>query len=293
MTERPSEYPLGPWELGLEKAFQKLRGRPRHSGLNALRCLRRAWCIAELDPEMALFRAITAEEEAATALITALQIRRYPGAKTLNPWNHAHKAGCSIFLRIVETVLAEAGFPSPTYRLQDEGPRPRLDVHIRSETLGLPPGYFATPEEPLSGFMQEGKLGDDDTRVMTFEKQVQRRLVEAGARDMLALLRAGANLRNELLYASDKGITVVKHPDAALIERRRPVSLLLTLTIAILQTPKHQAFAAQILAAYLRALGSLLIDPFDYSSQMVDQDLTILVEKFAGGQPNATLRRRP
>jgi hypothetical protein len=67
--------PLDDFQLALEALSQKLAGRPRHSAANAFRTLRRAWKIAEIDPEIALFLAITAEEEAATALMVSLQSR--------------------------------------------------------------------------------------------------------------------------------------------------------------------------------------------------------------------------
>ncbi len=50
------------------------------------------------------FRAITAEEEAATALIFALQRRRYPRANELDSYKHAHKAGLTPFLRAIESI---------------------------------------------------------------------------------------------------------------------------------------------------------------------------------------------
>ncbi|PLU07434.1 hypothetical protein BMJ29_02810 [Sinorhizobium medicae] len=62
---------------------------------------------------MSFFRAITAEEEAATALILALKQRRYPGSEKLNPWEHLHKAAVSPFLDAVGNVLAETGMPAP------------------------------------------------------------------------------------------------------------------------------------------------------------------------------------
>ncbi len=43
------------------------------------------------DPAMAIFRAITAEEEAASGLLRCLAEMDYPNAKYLNPHNHSHK----------------------------------------------------------------------------------------------------------------------------------------------------------------------------------------------------------
>lgn len=261
LDQRPAEYPLTKWHRDLEAAVVKLRGRPRSCGLNAIRCLRRSWVIAPLDPEMALFRAITAEEEAATALIAALQQRRYPGASNLKPRSHPHKAGLTPFLRIIERFLGGIEFPAPQVTLKNDGPVPRIDIRIP-----VPGGLFAVPDEPLNGITHQ----EEDARltVLDFSEQAQEYAVEQGSADMLSVIRAEANLRNELLYATDEGIAVVVDVDTALIARRRPVFILLVLTIMILQTSVHQLFAVQVLRSYLRALKALPDDTFDYEAAL-------------------------
>lgn len=289
---RDAEYPFSKWDLEVAKAFSKLRGRPRHCGFNALRGLKRAWAIAPLDPEMALFRAITAEEEAATAMMSALQRRRYPGASKLDPRSHVHKAGWSPFLRTVESVMAESGFPTPRYRIDAEASPPRLDVFLPSEELGLEPGHLASPDEPLNGVMRAGRLDQGTGRIMDFQAELQRRAEAGGKQDILALIREEANLRNVLLYASDNGFTVVERPDEFLIRRRRPVMLMLTLTVAILQTPKHQLLAVQVVEGYLRAIGKIPSDLFDYDAAVgVGSDFTIEVMKVAGGKAQGRIVR--
>lgn len=261
LHQRPVEYPLTQWHRDLETAVAKLKGRPRSCGLNAIRCLRRSWVIADLDPEMALFRALTAEEEAATALIFALQQRRYPGASNLKPRSHPHKAGLTPFLRIIERFLGEIEFPAPEVTLKSDGLVPRIDIRIP-----VPGGLFAVPDEPLNGITHQ----EEGARltVLDFSEQAQEYAVERGLADMLSVVRSEANLRNELLYATDKGITVVEDVEPALVARRRPVFILLVLTIMILQTSMHQLFVVQVLQSYLRALKALPDDAFDYEAAL-------------------------
>lgn len=57
--------------------------------------------LKDIDPAMALFRAITAEEEAATALLRALQVRRYADAGKLLPRDHLQKAAVYPYLRAI------------------------------------------------------------------------------------------------------------------------------------------------------------------------------------------------
>lgn len=60
----------------LEKSrdmLEKCEGRVKTAGLNALNHIGKARQIAEIDPQMACFRAICAEEEAATSLLASLR----------------------------------------------------------------------------------------------------------------------------------------------------------------------------------------------------------------------------
>jgi hypothetical protein len=52
----------------------------QYAARNAVRHLDKAGEIAEIDPMMAAFRAITAEEEAATAVFHALRRQGYPAS---------------------------------------------------------------------------------------------------------------------------------------------------------------------------------------------------------------------
>ncbi len=98
-----------------------------------------------------------------------------------------------------------------------------------------------------------------------FTEQLQALADGRGAKDILAVIRADANLRNQVLYAADDGIPEVQKVDAFLLGRRRPVFILLALTIMILQTKQIQLFAVQALHAYLSALGKAA-QAFDYQA---------------------------
>ena len=68
-------------EDSIKKCLREIKGRARQSAFHAFEHLDKAERIAELDPEMAVFRAITAEEEAATAVFFSLKQRGYDRAK--------------------------------------------------------------------------------------------------------------------------------------------------------------------------------------------------------------------
>jgi len=93
-----------------EKVFELIKStksRGRHSLLNAWFHLEKAWKIRETDPAMAMFRGLTAEEEAASALIYALRDRRYTDANILNPHDHLHKHSIYPFFEILSDWFAE------------------------------------------------------------------------------------------------------------------------------------------------------------------------------------------
>lgn len=90
--KRPAELPMSENNLAVESNTLRLRGKIKHCTRNAYVNLRKSWTLHPVDSEMYLFRAITAEEEAATALMLALKKQHYPNAEQLNPRNHTHKA---------------------------------------------------------------------------------------------------------------------------------------------------------------------------------------------------------
>src|SRR4051812_32687695 len=95
----------------------------RASAKNAVRHIDKANAIADTDPDMAAFRAITAEEEAATALFHSLKRHRYPGSELLKPRDHLQKNAvapfCSAVSRLFELVDEQFDL-RPQLRINDE-----------------------------------------------------------------------------------------------------------------------------------------------------------------------------
>src|SRR5437762_14165480 len=83
-----------------------LPGRP--AAKSAVRHIDKAYALADLDPDMAAFRAITAEEEAGTALFHSLKRHRYPGSAVLKPRDHLHKNAVAPFCTAVARLFALA-----------------------------------------------------------------------------------------------------------------------------------------------------------------------------------------
>lgn len=283
--ERQKEFPFLDYHLELEQALLMLKGRPLHCARNVYRGLRRAWSIAEIDPEMAAFRAITAEEEAATALIFALQQRKYPRADELKWRQHPHKAGITPFLQTIENMLYEFKFPAPQVKLSyKDRDVPRIDIAFPLRSFGIDADFQVNPVEPLHAVLSEGPTGEEGSHPPTdFSEQLERLADDRGAKDVYAAITKDANTRNLILYASNDGIPACQDVDNFLMVKRRHITLLLSLTIAVLQTKEIQHFAVQTLGAYLRALGKAAKNGFDYSSASQSRELRI---HMAGDKPD-------
>ena len=79
----------------------------RNVANSAIKYLRRAWRIREIDPPLAMFCCITAEEEAVRAITHSLQRHGYAGAERLRWWNHRQKAVVLPFLQAVASRSTE------------------------------------------------------------------------------------------------------------------------------------------------------------------------------------------
>ena len=227
---------------------------------NAVDHLRKAATIAELDPAMAVFRGITAEEEAATAVFHAVRRRRYVGAQHLKPRDHLQKNALLPFCHAVARLFAEATEKlslAPQLTIDGEGDQRRLDVWLNGEGLGLGKRRFA-PVPPLHFSVSElpGPLLD-------FSEQMTAIATEAGSSTILSHLRQRANVRNQLLYASVEGMPAVSLHNFLELQEGR-VRTLIIIYLLIDPYAEHQLFVSQALLAFLKMLERLPtdLDPF-------------------------------
>lgn len=260
--DRPETLPLDAMHLRLEEAIEKLTPpRVRNACRSALNHLRKAWTLHPIDAEMSLFRAITAEEEAATAVIRALNVRKYPNADRLKERQHPHKAAIWPFITAIADKMAEKNIAMPTLSLRVEGePRIELSIDIAGQA-GLDEPMWGTPDEPFNWSFWSDRTGP--FKPHDFSEELAALASEKGARNIEAYVGDEANRRNQLLYASDQGIPSVAFADSLLLGRRQRVTVMLVIVIAILQTKMHQLFLVQCLDALLRTIARFDGDPLD------------------------------
>lgn len=288
---RPADFPFSDWQIGVEDAAGRLTGRARNCARNAFLHLRGAWHLHYLDDEMAAFRAITAEEEAATALIQALKARRYAGAERLRPWNHVHKSAFWPLVDAVNRVLVASGMPAPKVALSRKGPpRVALKIDVAAMTGSKEP-LWGEPDHPLNFVLRAG----DETEPLLhfFEKQFAELAAERGARSLKEHVEREANLRNRLLYADDAGCPSVSFDDDMLRARALRVGILVILAIIVMQTTERQLFVTQCLEALLRVLDAQGGIAFDYADATPPRDRQLLMIRRMPGEDAKVSLRRP
>jgi hypothetical protein len=201
---------------------------------------------------MAVFRAITAEEESATAVFHALMRVGYQGSKKLNPRNHIHKAALHPFLAAIENnfVLAHLDVFQPAVEIDSREGIPRLKTRI---TLTSEEGkqMWGYPIPPLHLELKlNGKVHNfADELLQLTDKQTIDKVIDA--------IKTRANTRNQVLYATRQGIPCVSElPDDFFFKKRDRLFLNLIVYLLIDPYPVQQ-FVQQALNGFLSMLGLL------------------------------------
>lgn len=229
---------------------------------NAYLGFEKARMLLPIDREMASFRAITAEEEAATALIKSLQVRGYPGAKKLRPYRHTHKAAVGPFLEAARVSLSERTSISINVT---------VDWHEPSITVALPLSQFGISlpgkenlqiqlVEPLGVIAKKG----DGHPADYFQDGIKAVVEAADHPDIGRMIAVEANLRNKLLYASDSSLPESRLTEEGIERRQARADLAIGLAIAVMQVRTPQTFATQALQAFLRCIDRNADEQFTY-----------------------------
>jgi hypothetical protein len=228
------------------------KGHSKHCARNAIHHLERAWSLKEIDPEMAVFRAITAEEEAATAIFLVLKEQGYENAEKIKFKKHSYKQALEPFLRAIgmfaDKWSKEPDFPfGSKYELSLEGKDEEKKLSI---SFNFQEGMI-TCIPPL-GFSI--KLND---KQYFFEKELFEITSGKTREDIVKHVERIANRRNELLYAQPNGIPSVSDIDGFL-ERRRDVVIGFLRIYGLIYPYREKAvFVQQALNAYLTMMGEI------------------------------------
>jgi hypothetical protein len=225
----------------------------RHAARSAILHIVRAFKLQGVDDEMALIRALTAEEEAARAIFFALRRRGYPGADQLRLKSHKHKHAVVPFVAAVGKLIAKVGVAKPQLQILRVDGKDTLRLLVE---LTLPDGRHIafTPEPPLNFTL---KLGN---RLHDFAPEVAELTSEMNVATIQQYVGQLMAQRESLLYASDRGVARVKGDITnRLREHRGNVFSHLALFLVI-DLFGQQLFVAQGLQAFLRVMA-IIPDP--------------------------------
>ena len=251
--EACEELPLNDFQEGIVRCLDRHGSHGMQFARSAVRHLSSAWRLRDLDLGMALFRCLTAEEEAATAVFLALKSRQYEGASRLNHRSHRDKAAVVPFFRAVSANFSKVVTVDmePMIVLDERGPSPRLRVRITYTPPGSTPKW-AYPEPPLHFSVRVNKELHD------FRDELQELASSVGAVDVNAHIEEQKNLRNRILYATPQGVPDIEGNGERMVLRRRDsVFGSLIVFLLIEQVSERQLFAQQCLNSFLKMLGKL------------------------------------
>ena len=251
-------FPLAELDLGVADAIPKMPAHARWPAFNAIRHLNRAWQLRQLDPQMAYFRSITAEEEAATALFLSLKQRNYNGAEKLKHRDHLHKNALFPFIGAVSRVFAKVHdvLPPTTIILDNNSLPPRMLIQIEIRPNGTDKSVYALPDGPLN-FLASGSLQGSPSKRLDFSNEIAELTAERNVKTILEHLKTRANLRNRLLYASKDGCPDIKGDIEPLLKDFQTNVFLILKLYMMIDPYNSQLFVQQCLDAFLRMLGKL------------------------------------
>jgi hypothetical protein len=260
MEQKPSDtlvFPISDLDRRIVDALPFMPDSSRWPAFNAVRHINCAWRLKEIDPQMAIFRAITAEEEAATGLFLSIKRRGYRGAEKLRHRDHVHKNSVIPFFDAITRVIAKVGDQMPKSELIFEPDNKRLVIrfsHIHPQT-GEDVWAYPTPplHVSLRGGTPNGKMKKED-----FAAGVKEIVAGANVKDIIEYVKNKANFRNQILYAAPDGYpTLTEDIDGALELYQRHVFTILRMYMLIDPYPGNQLFVQQALDAFLKTLRLL------------------------------------
>jgi len=178
-------------------------GRTKWASVNAISHLRKSLEISSVDPAMAAFRAVCAEEEAATALINSLKEVGYQGAEKLYFRKHEDKHAVVLFVGTVmqwfQNRKAQAGEQFGEHRIFFDDIDGRIGLRVAIQ-LGRS-NIAVHPTPPLHLMVQGAR-----TLAEEFQDEMKELLGLDKTHEIRRLIDQRANFRNTLLYATPAGI---------------------------------------------------------------------------------------
>jgi len=230
------------------------KGFTKSCARNAIHQLEKSWKIKDIDPEMAVFCAITAEEEAATSIFIALKEKGYDNSQKLKFKNHTYKQALAPFFQAIAKFIADvsqlANFPfGKNFKLLIDSKEDQKKLKL---SFVLPNGVNASPIPPLHFSISMNE------KTYTFEKELTEITTGQSKKEIIKYIEELANLRNCLIYSTPEGIPKIKGKiDGHLQKRQKTVFSFLRVLCLIFPYREKALFVQQALNAFLVMLGEI------------------------------------
>ncbi|WOC28068.1 hypothetical protein LY624_19500 [Pseudoalteromonas sp. N1230-9] len=214
----------------------KTKGPAGYAAKSSIQHLHRAFELADSMPEISAFLAITAEEEASTALFQALKNKKYTASKALKKNVHKHKAGVYPFLMLVGETLNILKHELPI-EITFEIPSDENNELIKTRMFiggvnGIDTYIYPDPPLNLVSVDPSGKAKD-------YLRDVKKVAQDKGISSIFGHIKEVANIRNKMLYASDTAIPCVRSI-GELLERHLGATFLIHIIyLFVVQNPKQ------------------------------------------------------
>lgn len=240
-----------------QKCCRLLNELPKRHSRNCFRSainhLEMAEKILEIDPIMAAFRGLTAEEEAASGMMHCLKEKGYLNASRLKPRDHVHKSAVSPYIAILGMFFSETmelQSKQTGLMFQQENGKDVLLISLLMEINGE--DKWVQPIPPFNFTVKS-----DDKR-LSFKQQIDFLAKHHGVKHISDFIRHDANLRNKILYASPEGYPgEIKNVDENLIKRQSRVMALIRGYLMIQPYQEQLTFVQDSLDAFLAMIGEL------------------------------------
>lgn len=180
----------------LDWMVEKDSGHSKECVLSAVNHLKKAYILKDIDPEIALFRCITSEEEIARAIFLKLRKQGYNNTSKIKDKDHKYKQALDLFLDAIQHFVFcqehNSNFPKDIYLILNKNEK-LLEVELLIENI------IMKPIPPLNFSLKvNGKA--------YYFREELRRLTEPNNNKILKQIEEKANFRNKIIYAEPNGI---------------------------------------------------------------------------------------
>lgn len=252
------EFELTPEQIRIFEMINETSNSSRIRFKSALHHIQKAWKIRTTDLEMAAFRGITAEEEAASGLLMALVNRKYENVDLLKPRYHPQKMAVFPFLLLLQKEAKSfddtTNFHHSLVLGNSQDPY-RIKLRISFPTNSdLTLDFF--PEPPLNFY--DTIDGERVPLHHLLAYQIEQLKSEQSVKAIMDYIRKRVDERNKILYTSDVKIpSITRLSDAFFMHKMQVITIIGVAYLLIEQYKEIQPFAQEALNAFLYMLNKL------------------------------------